>query len=210
MFLSQLSHQKVLPVLVLESVEQADWIGGCFVEAGLQHLEVTLRTPKALTVIEHLNRNFPELSVGAGTVLNAHQIRSAVNAGSRFIVSPGATDALLEAAQDCPVPFVPGVMTPSEAMRARDYGFGLLKFFPAEAAGGVTLLKAMGAPLQDIHFCPTGGITLSNMADYLALQNVPVVGGTWLVTPQALADNDRQAVVSRLSLLQRALTGLSD
>ncbi len=205
MFLSQLSQQKVLPVLVLESVGQADWVGGCFVEAGIRHLEVTLRTSKALQVIEHLNRNFPELSVGAGTVLNAHQIQSAVDAGSRFIISPGATDQLLEAAQDCPVPFVPGVMTPSEAMRARDYGFGLQKFFPAEAAGGVALLKAMGAPLQDIRFCPTGGITLSNMADYLALKNVPVVGGTWLVTPQSLADNDRQAVVSRLDELQQAL-----
>lgn len=205
MFLSQLSHQKVLPVLVLETTEQADWVGGCFVEAGIQHLEVTLRTSKALQVIEHLNRHFPELSVGAGTVLNDHQIQSAVDAGSRFVISPGATDKLLEAAQDCPVPFVPGVMTPSEAMRARDYGFALQKFFPAEAAGGVTLLKAMGAPLQDIRFCPTGGITPSNMADYLALNNVPVVGGTWLVTPQALADNDRQAVVSRLNELQQAL-----
>lgn len=205
MFLSQLSQQKVLPVLVLESATQADWVGGCFVEAGIRHLEVTLRTSKALQVIEHLNRNFPELSVGAGTVLNAHQIQSAVDAGSRFIISPGATDQLLEAAQDCPVPFVPGVMTPSEAMRARDYGFGLQKFFPAEAAGGVALLKAMGAPLQDIRFCPTGGITRNNMADYLALKNVPAVGGTWLVTPQSLADNDRQAVVSHLDELQQAL-----
>ncbi|MDX1400138.1 MAG: keto-deoxy-phosphogluconate aldolase, partial [Oceanospirillum sp.] len=116
MFLSQLSQQKVLPVLVLESVQQADWIGGCFVEAGIRHLEVTLRTSAALQVIEHLNRAFPELSVGAGTVISDHQISTAVNAGSSFIVSPGATDKLLEAAQDCPVPFLPGVMTPSEAM----------------------------------------------------------------------------------------------
>lgn len=208
MFLSQLSQQKVLPVLVLESVQQADWIGGCFVEAGIRHLEVTLRTSAALQVIEHLNRAFPELSVGAGTVISDHQISTAVNAGSRFIVSPGATDKLLEAAQDCPVPFLPGVMTPSEAMRARDYGFGLQKFFPAEAAGGVSLLKAMGAPLQDIRFCPTGGITLNNLADYLALKNVPVVGGTWLVTPEALADNDRQSVVNRLSQLKQTLAQL--
>jgi len=208
MFLSQLSQQKVLPVLVLESVQQADWIGGCFVEAGIRHLEVTLRTSAALQVIEHLNRSFPELSVGAGTVISDHQISTAVNAGSSFIVSPGATDKLLEAAQDCPVPFLPGVMTPSEAMRARDYGFGLQKFFPAEAAGGVSLLKAMGAPLQDIRFCPTGGITLNNLADYLALKNVPVVGGTWLVTPEALADNDRQSVVNRLHQLEQTLAQL--
>lgn len=208
MFLSQLSQQKVLPVLVLESVQQADWIGGCFVEAGIRHLEVTLRTSVALQVIEHLNRAFPELSVGAGTVISDHQISTAVNAGSSFIVSPGATDKLLEAAQDCPVPFLPGVMTPSEAMRARDYGFGLQKFFPAEAAGGVSLLKAMGAPLQDIRFCPTGGITLNNLADYLALKNVPVVGGTWLVTPEALADNDRQSVVNRLHQLEQTLAQL--
>ncbi|MDX1399911.1 MAG: keto-deoxy-phosphogluconate aldolase, partial [Oceanospirillum sp.] len=135
-------------------------------------------------------------------------ISTAVNAGSSFIVSPGATDKLLEAAQDCPVPFLPGVMTPSEAMRARDYGFGLQKFFPAEAAGGVSLLKAMGAPLQDIRFCPTGGITLNNLADYLALKNVPVVGGTWLVTPEALADNDRQSVVNRLHQLEQTLAQL--
>ncbi len=205
MFLSQLSHQKVLPVLVLESAEQADWVAGCFVEAGFKHLEVTLRTSKALQVIEHLNRYFPELAVGAGTVLNTHQIRSSVDAGACFIVSPGATDKLLEAAQDCPVPFVPGVMTPSEAMRARDYGFGLQKLFPAEAAGGISLLKAMGAPLQDIRFCPTGGVNLNNMMDYLALSNVPVVGGSWLVMPQALADNDRQAVVGCLTELQKAL-----
>lgn len=208
MFLSQLSQQKVLPVLVLESVQQADWVGGCFVEAGIRHLEVTLRTSAALQVIEHLNRSFPELSVGAGTVISDHQISTAVNAGSSFIVSPGATDKLLEAAQDCPVPFLPGVMTPSEAMRARDYGFGLQKFFPAEAAGGVSLLKAMGAPLQDIRFCPTGGITLNNLADYLALKNVPVVGGTWLVTPEALADNDRQSVVNRLHQLEQTLAQL--
>ncbi len=208
MFLSQLSQQKVLPVLVLESVQQADWIGGCFVEAGIRHLEVPLRTSAALQVIEHLNRAFPELSVGAGTVISDHQISTAVNAGSSFIVSPGATDKLLEAAQDCPVPFLPGVMTPSEAMRARDYGFGLQKFFPAEAAGGVSLLKAMGAPLQDIRFCPTGGITLNNLADYLALKNVPVVGGTWLVTPEALADNDRQSVVNRLHQLEQTLAQL--
>ncbi|MDX1319188.1 MAG: bifunctional 4-hydroxy-2-oxoglutarate aldolase/2-dehydro-3-deoxy-phosphogluconate aldolase [Oceanospirillum sp.] len=208
MFLSQLSQQKVLPVLVLESVQQADWIGGCFVEAGIRHLEVTLRTSAALQVIEHLNRSFPELSVGAGTVISDHQISTAVNAGSSFIVSPGATDKLLEAAQDCPVPFLPGVMTPSEAIRARDYGFGLQKFFPAEAAGGVSLLKAMGAPLQDIRFCPTGGITLNNLADYLALKNVPVVGGTWLVTPEALADNDRQSVVNRLHQLEQTLAQL--
>lgn len=208
MFLSQLSQQKVLPVLVLESAQQADWIGGCFVEAGIRHLEVTLRTSAALPVIEHLNRSFPELSVGAGTVISDHQISTAVNAGSSFIVSPGATDKLLEAAQDCPVPFLPGVMTPSEAMRARDYGFGLQKFFPAEAAGGVSLLKAMGAPLQDIRFCPTGGITLNNLADYLALKNVPVVGGTWLVTPEALADNDRQSVVNRLHQLEQTLAQL--
>jgi len=208
MFLSQLGQQKVLPVLVLESAQQADWVGGCFVEAGIRHLEVTLRTSAALQVIEHLNRNFPELSVGAGTVISDHQISTAVNAGARFIVSPGATDNLLKAAQDCPVPFVPGVMTPSEAMRARDYGFALQKLFPAEAAGGVALLKAMGAPLQDIRFCPTGGIALNNLADYLALKNVPVVGGSWLVTPEALADNDRQSVVNRLSQLQQTLAQL--
>ncbi|WP_417597712.1 bifunctional 4-hydroxy-2-oxoglutarate aldolase/2-dehydro-3-deoxy-phosphogluconate aldolase [Oceanospirillum sp.] len=205
MFLSQLSQQKVLPVLVLESVQQADWIGSCFIESGMKHLEVTLRTPAALQVIEYLSRHFPELSIGAGTVLKSYQIGEAVDAGSDFIVAPGATDPLLDAGQDCPVPFLPGVMTPSEAMRARDYGFGLQKFFPAEAAGGIPLLKAIGAPLQDILFCPTGGITPNNMVDYLALKNVPVVGGTWLVTPQILADNDRQSVVNRLSQLQQLL-----
>lgn len=208
MFLSQLSQQKVLPVLVLESTTQADWVGGCFAEAGFCQLEVTMRTPDALPVIEHLNRHFPDLSVGAGTVLNGLQMRSALDAGARFIVSPGATDKLLEAAQSCSVPFVPGVMTPSEAMRALEYGFDLQKLFPAEVAGGTALLKAMGAPLQGVRFCPTGGVSMSNIADYLALPNVSAVGGTWLVTPKMLADNDRLSVVRGLELLRNTLGGL--
>jgi len=208
MLLSQLTQQRVLPVLVLESTAQADWLAGCFVDAGLTQLEVTLRTPRALDIIAHLCQYFPELSIGAGTVLSADQMVQAADAGAGFVISPGATDTLLDAAQDCPIPFIPGVMTPSEAMRAREYGFGLQKFFPAEAAGGITLLKSMGAPLQDIQFCPTGGITLNNIMDYLALPNVPVVGGTWLVTPNALVRNDRQDVVLKLEQLRQALVSI--
>lgn len=205
MFLSQLSAQQVLPVLVLDNTQQADWVGGCFLEAGFKQLEVTLRTPAALEVLGYLVRQFPELSIGAGTVLSVHQIQQAVDAGAGFVIAPGATDTLLEAAQDCPVPFVPGVMTPSEAMRAREYGFGLQKFFPAEAAGGVAMLKAMGAPLQDIRFCPTGGVSLKNLKDYLALSNVPVVGGSWLVTAECLAANDSAEVSRRLAALRAVL-----
>ena len=195
--------QRVLPVLVLETPAQADWLAGCFLEAGLTQLEVTLRTPQALAVIEHLSRYFPELSVGAGTVLTPDQLGQACDAGARFLIAPGATDTLLQAAQSAAQPFIPGVMTPSEAMRAADYGFTLQKFFPAEAAGGVALLKSMSAPLAGLSFCPTGGIHPGNMADYLQLNNVAAVGGTWLVTPRALANEDRRAVIQALNELQQ-------
>jgi len=142
--------------------------------------------------------------VGAGTVLNRAQLDQAVAAGAKFLVSPGATPDLLAAAADCPVPYLPGVATAGEAMALAERGLTLLKFFPAEPAGGIAYLKALAAPLPDIRFCPTGGIGLKNASTYLALPNVICVGGSWVAPPEALAAGDW----ARITSLAREAAGL--
>ena len=128
--------------------------------------------------------------VGAGTLTRASEVQSVLQAGSRFALSPGCTPALVEAVRAAQLPFVPGVMTPSEVMAARDLGFGLMKLFPAAQAGGLAMLQALGGPLSDVRFCPTGGVSLQNMASFLALKNVAMVGGSWLTPADALSNGD--------------------
>ena len=172
----------VIPVLVLE--EEMDWarLAATFVEAGLPVLEITLRTPLALDAIRAMSKVDGAI-VGAGTVLNELQLARAIEAGSQFIVSPGLTNPLALAARDTSIPFLPGVATAADIMRGLDLGLDRFKFFPAEASGGIPALKALAGPFGDARFCPTGGIRPDTAADWLALEAVLCVGGTWLVKP---------------------------
>jgi len=169
----------VIPVLVLEG--EADWaeLGETFVAAGLPVLEVTLRTPTALDAIRRM-RQVPGAIVGAGTVLNEVQLAQAIEVGSQFIVSPGLTESLANAVGRSRVAYLPGVATAGDIMRGLDLGLDRFKFFPAEAAGGIEALKALAAPFSDLRFCPTGGIRADTAADWLALDSVLCVGGSWL------------------------------
>jgi 2-dehydro-3-deoxyphosphogluconate aldolase/(4S)-4-hydroxy-2-oxoglutarate aldolase len=172
----------VIPVLVLE--EEMDWTGlaETFVGAGLPVIEVTLRTPVALDAIRQMGR-VPGAIVGAGTVLNEVQLAQAIDAGSRFIVSPGLTNPLALAARDTAIPFLPGIATAADIMRGLDLGLERFKFFPAEASGGIAALKALAGPFGNLRFCPTGGIRPETARDWLALESVLCVGGSWFVKP---------------------------
>jgi len=160
------------------------------VKGGLPVLEITFRTSAALEALAAIAREVPEAVVGAGTVLDQAQLRRAIDAGARFGVSPGCTPALAAAVKAAGLPFLPGVQTVSEAMALREQGFRLLKFFPADAAGGQTWLKAASAPLAGLRFCPTGGVGMETAPGYLALSNVACVGGSWVAPHDAVAAGD--------------------
>ncbi|MDB5648345.1 bifunctional 4-hydroxy-2-oxoglutarate aldolase/2-dehydro-3-deoxy-phosphogluconate aldolase [Methylobacterium sp.] len=172
----------VIPVLVVEDAAQAEPIARALVAGGLTALEVTLRTPAALEVIRAMAR-VDGAVVGAGTVLNARDLDAALEAGARFIVSPGLTDPLTKAALARGIPYLPGVANAADIMRGLDHGLDRFKFFPAEAAGGIKALKALAGPFGQIRFCPTGGITEATAPDWLALAPVLCVGGSWVVPP---------------------------
>ena len=180
----------VIPVLTIEDPEHAVPLARALVAGGLPVLEVTLRTPRALEAVAAMVREVPDAVVGAGTVLEPEDLRQALDAGACFAVSPGLTPMLVEAATDSRIPFLPGVMTPAEAMTARALGFRELKLFPAAQAGGIGMLKALAGPLPDLLFCPTGGVTQDACRDYLALANVACVGGSWLAPADVLATRD--------------------
>ena len=174
----------IMPVLVVRDAAHAAPLAKALIAGGLPALEVTLRTPAALDVIAAMSK-VPGGVVGAGTLVTPQDVRAAKAAGAVFGVSPGATDALIEACLAEDLPLLPGAATASEAMRLLERGFTTQKFFPAEASGGAPALKAIGAPLSQIHFCPTGGVSLSNAKQYLGLSNVLCAGGSW-VAPDAL------------------------
>lgn len=190
----------VIPVLVIDDVSIAGDIAKVLVDAGLPVLEVTLRTANALAVMEAMARVDGAI-VAAGTVFNKEQIAQCQLAGAQFLVSPGHTDELIESASDRGIPLLPGVATASEIMRVAEKGFELAKFFPAEVNGGVNALKAFASPFPHVRFCPTGGISTSNMSDYLALPNVSVVGGSWLVTPQDIKNKDWDSIAAKAALV---------
>jgi 2-dehydro-3-deoxyphosphogluconate aldolase/(4S)-4-hydroxy-2-oxoglutarate aldolase len=194
----------VVPVLTVQSVEDALGQARALVAGGLLAIEVTLRTPPALAAIAAIADQVPGAVVGAGTIVSPQQIDDAVAAGARFLVSPGATPALAQAAVAAPVPFLPGCATVSEAMALRELGFRALKLFPAEAVGGARLLASIAAPLPDLRFCPTGGIDLARAPDYLKLPNVACVGGSWMLPKEALASGD----YARVETLAREAAGL--
>jgi 2-dehydro-3-deoxyphosphogluconate aldolase/(4S)-4-hydroxy-2-oxoglutarate aldolase len=177
----------VIPVLTIEREEDAVPLARALVSGGLVVLEVTLRTPAALAAIKAIAREVPDALLGAGTVLNQRDYESAVSAGARFALSPGYVDALNPIAE---APFIPGIATASELMRGIGAGYATFKFFPAAPLGGPAALSALGGPLPNAKFCPTGGITLKNAADYLALANVLCVGGSWVAPLDAIRAGD--------------------
>jgi len=180
----------VIPVIVLNDVAHAVPMARALVAGGVRMLEVTLRAPQALACIEAIARAVPEAVVGAGTVRSRADAQAAANAGARFAVSPGYTSAVGQACRDVGLALLPGVATGSEIMMAQEDGFTELKFFPAMQAGGPAMLKAWSGPFFDVRFCPTGGVSLQNAADFLALPNVVCVGGSWLVPADAMAAGD--------------------
>ena len=194
----------VIPVIVLTEVAHAVPMARALLAGGIRMLEVTLRTPQALACIEAIARALPEAVVGAGTVRSRADALAAAGAGARFAVSPGFTPSVGQACRDAGLALLPGVATGSEIMLAKEHGFTELKFFPAMQAGGPAMLKAWSGPFFDVKFCPTGGVTLQNAADFLALPNVVCVGGSWLVPADALASGD-WARITRLAAEARAL-----
>jgi len=200
---SILTRAPVVPVIILDEVEKARPLAEALVAGGLPVLEVTLRTANALKVIEEMGKVAGAI-VGSGTVRNAAQMRQSVDAGCRFMVSPGAPPRLLDAADDIGIPLLPGIGTPTEAMTAAERGYTYLKFFPAEALGGAPVLKAFASPLPDVTFCPTGGIDAAKAKTYLGLPNVICVGGSWIMPTDAVASGD----FARIEALAREAASL--
>jgi len=197
----------VIPVLVIDDAAFARPIAEALVEGGLRALEVTLRTPAALDAIRDIAK-VKNAVVGAGTVLNERDLAAAIEAGARFIVAPGLTDSLAKAAVKAEIPFLPGVATASDIMRGLNLGLNRFKFFPAAAAGGIPALKALAAPLRQCRFCPTGGITQETAPEWLALDAVPCVGGSWLVAPGKPDPQAIETAARRASAWSKAQTTL--
>ncbi|MFI1593003.1 bifunctional 4-hydroxy-2-oxoglutarate aldolase/2-dehydro-3-deoxy-phosphogluconate aldolase [Streptomyces venezuelae] len=201
---SVLDLAPVVPVVVVSDLDDAVPMARALVAGGLPAIEVTLRTPVALDAISAIAAEVPDAVVGAGTVISARNVSESVEAGARFLVSPGWTDTLLDAMRGSGVPFLPGVSTTSEVVALLERGVREMKFFPAEAAGGTAYLKSLGAPLPQARFCPTGGITPDSAPSYLALKNVGCVGGSWMLPADAVAAKDW----ARVESLAREAAGL--
>jgi 2-dehydro-3-deoxyphosphogluconate aldolase/(4S)-4-hydroxy-2-oxoglutarate aldolase len=194
----------VIPVIVIEKLADAVPLASALVTGGVRVLEVTLRTAAGLAAIEAIAKNVEGAIVGVGTITRPEEFAQSLDAGAQFGVSPGLTPALIEAAEASTLPLLPGVMTPSDVIAARAAGFSELKLFPAQQAGGMGMLKALGGPFPDVTFCPTGGVTTATAPDFLALPNVACVGGSWLTPADAVASGDWQ----RITMLAREAASL--
>lgn len=199
-------NSRVVPVIALTDARQAVPLARALLAGGIDVIEITLRHPCAMDAIRAVAAEVPEMALGAGTLLQAADVEKVLRAGARFGLSPGHTPELLDAVIAQGLPFVPGVMTPSEVMYARDRGFKLLKLFPAAQAGGQQMLKALAAPIPDVRFCPTGGVSEDNFTALLAERNVALVGGSWLA-PLADIEAGRWDLITRLA--QRATDKLA-
>jgi len=204
--LELVSHGPVIPVIVINRLEDAVPMAQALVDGGVRVLEVTLRTPIALQCMEAIAKAVPEAILGAGTVRSAADAQAAKDAGCTFAVSPGYTGAIGNACREIGLPLLPGTATGSEVMQANADGYFFLKFFPAMQAGGIAMLKALAGPFTDVVFCPTGGITLATAPDFLALPNVKVCGGSWLTPADAVAAKD-WARITQLAREASALRG---
>ena len=200
-----MQDKPVIPVIVLNDVAHAAPMARALLAGGLRMLEITMRTPAALACMRAITKDVPQAIVGAGTIRNAADAEAAAAAGARFFVSPGYTHDVGLACREMRLPLLPGVATSSEIMQAQEDGYKQLKFFPAMQAGGVAMLKAWSGPFHDIAFCPTGGVTLENAPQLLALPNVAVVGGTWL-TPQDAMEKGDWARITQMAKEAAALS----
>lgn len=199
-------RSRVVPVIVITHVEQAVPLAHALLDGGIDVMEITLRHAAGLPAIEAVARQVPDMLVGAGTVTSPQDMQQVQQAGARFALSPGMTASLVQSARDCHMPFMPGVMTPGEVMQAREWGFDLVKLFPAAQAGGIAMLKALAGPLGDMAFCPTGGVSQANLADFLSLPNVSMIGGSWLTPLELVEQGEWQAITQ----LARKATQLAD
>lgn len=188
---------RIIPVIVLDSVDDAIPLAETLVQNGLPILEVTLRSAAGLPAIEAMARSVPDALVGAGTILDARQAQQVKDAGGCFAVSPGATDEILQACEQADLPLLPGAQTLSEIMFLRSKGYRFLKLFPANISGGSAFLKAISGVVQDVAFCPTGGVSADNALDYLSLPNVRAVGGSWIAPKQDVAAGDWDSIAAR-------------
>ena len=184
---SILLKSPVMPVLVIDKIDNVEYLVEALIKGNINTIEITLRTSCALNVIEIISKKFPELMVGAGTVLNNKDLISIKNAGASFAVSPGSTYDLAKKAVEINFPFLPGVSSSSDIMKLLDLGYKCFKFFPAEAAGGIKYINSLRGPFPDIMFCPTGGISQTNAIEWLNLTNVICVGGSWII-PSEITD----------------------
>ncbi len=191
-----LASGPVVPVIVIDQVEHSVPLARALLQGGIRVLEVTLRTPAAMDAIRTIARHVPDALVGAGTVTSPQELEAVTEAGGLFAISPGLTPELLDAASAGSIPLIPGISTVSELMTGLSRGYAAFKFFPAEAAGGLSMLKAMSGPFPQVSFCPTGGISPSNYRQYLALENVVCVGGSWVVPGDAVRKGDWERITS--------------
>jgi 2-dehydro-3-deoxyphosphogluconate aldolase/(4S)-4-hydroxy-2-oxoglutarate aldolase len=198
----------ILPVVTVDSIEQARRLADALLEGGLHSIELTLRTPAALDALAALKRDLPDIVIGAGTVLTAEQIRQSIDAGADFLVTPGTPPAMADALAQASIPVVPGGATPTEFLALMVRGFRICKLFPANAVGGLAMLKGLAGPLAELKLCPTGGISEANAAEFLAQPNVVCVGGSWMVPKQWLVagewDKVREASAKAAAIVQHA------
>ncbi len=197
----------IVPVIALQRVEDALPLAEALLEGGISIMEITLRTDEGLGSIEAIAKAMPQMHVGAGTVNNALDFKKAVDHGSQFVFSPGISQELIQTSKDLNISLIPGVATASEIMMAQNSGFYECKLFPATVVGGVDALKAFGGPFASMSFCPTGGVNLNNMNDFLALPNVLCVGGSWIVPSKAIKDQDFKKITT---LCKEALKSLDN
>lgn len=196
----------VMPVIVIDDSSKAVPLAQALIDGGIRTIEITLRTPAALESIRAVANACPDILIGAGTVTNASLAASARDAGARFLVSPGTTDAVIKGAADVGLPLLPGAASVSEIMRLMDAGFSAIKFFPAAAAGGPSFVKSLASPLAGLQVCPTGGISLDNAQDWLSLPNVPCVGGSWIAPQTMISAGDLRTITANA----RAAAALAD
>jgi 2-dehydro-3-deoxyphosphogluconate aldolase/(4S)-4-hydroxy-2-oxoglutarate aldolase len=196
----------IVPVIALDKVEDALPLAEALLEGGISVMEITLRTEAGIKSIEAIAKAMPEMNVGAGTVLNALHFQQSVDHGAQFVFSPGISDELMQTSNDLGIALIPGVATASEVMMASNGGFNHCKLFPATLAGGVEALKAFSGPFPLMLFCPTGGVSLNNLNDFLALKNVVCVGGSWIVPKEAIAAKDFKKITK---LCKEALQSIS-
>ena len=196
----------VVPVLVINDVEKAVPLAKALMAGGIKVLEVTLRTPVAIDVISTIAKEVPDALIGAGTVTNAQQLKAVTEAGAKFAISPGMTADLLKAGMEGDIPLIPGISSTSDLMKGKDAGYTHMKFFPAEASGGVKAIKSISGPFPDVTFCPTGGIGPANYKEYLALPNVKCVGGSWVAPDDAINEGDWDRITQ---LAKEAVDGAS-